>query len=883
MARIALLGSLVAVAVASAQNLEFRSSITQETNLAGVTHAAWSPDGNFLYAVANDDNTLIQFIPDLDGSLTFGQVLRDGVGGVDGLDGAIAVAVSPDGDHVYVAGFVDDAVAVFGRDGGSGELTFVETVTNGMNGVDGLDGATSVVVSPDGAHVYVAGDDDNAVVAFSRDGTTGQLTFVQAFRRLSDMTAPRQLAISPDGASVYAVATVTSSVVVLSRDAMTGMLTFIEAFEDLGLFGTPGPNEVQGLGGVNSVAVSPDGAHLYTAARFDDSIVVFDRDGGTGALTFNQLLDDGVDGVQGLNGAVHVAVSPDGANVYAAASVDDAITTFNRNASTGALAFAATQTDGVEGLNFVDSVIVSPDGMLVHGVSGSDRTIVAFTRDSSTGSLALSSTRQEQEGGVVGLSRIRSLAVDPGGTAIYTAGTQDNAIGLFSLDPVNLAVAFVEAQRNGIDGVEGLDSVSDVVLTPDRRFLYAVSPTEDAVAIFNVVGANGELQFNRAIRNGGLISGMDGPRALVVSADNRHLYVAGTNAASIVVFARDPLTGHLIYRQTLTNGEGGISGMGTPELLELSPDGTLLFVVSSFSTTVLTFARDSESGELAFLGDGSTAKGSTVTQQIRSPDGMFVYQLTGSISSETPARRLFVLKIDPQTNEPDPASAVEIDMSRPYSHFEITDDGQSLFATDVLGNVFQFSLNSENGAGTLVDPWEALPIPAQEWRMRIALPNGSHVIVQAGDEGTMRIIEDTGPATLNVAVAKTFLADEVFFPGETDTTFKIVVSNTTPFDAPAVTLRDPLPGAAFAMSWQVDDGVAGFPAQTSGQGPINETFPLPANSSVSLTVKVSSSFTAYYFNEATITGDERPSDNKAGAPNRFMLDLQSRFGFEDEQ
>ncbi len=94
-------------------------------------------------------------------------MLRDGVGGVDGLFGARSVTVSPDGAHVYAAGVSDDAVAVFSRDPGTGALTFVEGLRDGGDGVAGLFGAFSVTVSPDGAHVYAAGQFDNAVAVFA--------------------------------------------------------------------------------------------------------------------------------------------------------------------------------------------------------------------------------------------------------------------------------------------------------------------------------------------------------------------------------------------------------------------------------------------------------------------------------------------------------------------------------------------------------------------------------------------------------------------------------------------------------------------------------------------------------------------------------------------
>src|SRR5947199_98064 len=98
--------------------------------------------------------------------LTSVQLLEDGVGGVNGLNGADAVAVSPDGTHVFVTGSVDNALAVFERDPATGTLTYVERLRDGIAGVDGLHKAQAVAVSPDGASVYAAGSADTAVAVF---------------------------------------------------------------------------------------------------------------------------------------------------------------------------------------------------------------------------------------------------------------------------------------------------------------------------------------------------------------------------------------------------------------------------------------------------------------------------------------------------------------------------------------------------------------------------------------------------------------------------------------------------------------------------------------------------------------------------------------------
>src|SRR5438552_12090188 len=108
----------------------------------------------------------------MSGTLTFIGVQRQSVGGVDGLDLVQAVTVSPDGRNVYAASFNDDAVAVFQRNTATGDLSFLEVHRDGVGGVDGLFGAISVAVSPDGNQVYAAGLGDSAIALFARDPMT---------------------------------------------------------------------------------------------------------------------------------------------------------------------------------------------------------------------------------------------------------------------------------------------------------------------------------------------------------------------------------------------------------------------------------------------------------------------------------------------------------------------------------------------------------------------------------------------------------------------------------------------------------------------------------------------------------------------------------------
>jgi len=225
---------------------------------------------------------------------------------VDGLLGAKAVALSPDGAHAYATGAADDAVAVFRRDVATGQLTFLQVVKDGVGGVNGLDGASAVLVSPDGSHVYVTGTNDDAVAVFRRETLTGQLTFVQMLK---------------DG---------------------------------IGL--------VDGLNGASAVTMDSDGRSVYVTGSEDDAVVVFHRNASTGELAFMQLLKDGQGGVDGLDSASAVAVSPDARHVYTTSSVvgDNALAAFRREAravGTHRVILGSAQT--VQGIDFGNRTPVS--------------------------------------------------------------------------------------------------------------------------------------------------------------------------------------------------------------------------------------------------------------------------------------------------------------------------------------------------------------------------------------------------------------------------------------------------------------------------------------------------------------------------------------------
>jgi DNA-binding beta-propeller fold protein YncE len=84
---------------------------------------------------------------------------------VEGLDGAFDVKLSPDGQFLYATAQNSDALSVFQRNPDTGVLSQIQVIyANG--GSPALDGAREINVSPDGTAVYTAGYLADSVVAF---------------------------------------------------------------------------------------------------------------------------------------------------------------------------------------------------------------------------------------------------------------------------------------------------------------------------------------------------------------------------------------------------------------------------------------------------------------------------------------------------------------------------------------------------------------------------------------------------------------------------------------------------------------------------------------------------------------------------------------------
>ena len=346
--------------------------------------AVLSSDETNLYFVARNSDHLGRFSRDGTGKLTFQRLWVDNADGVNGLNDAFDIIISPDDANLYVAGLGDNAVARFNLDA-TGDLRFSEALLDG--GVtDKLGGASGLAVSSDGRHVYVTGARDDSLSFFERDATgdlTLRATFVDESGDVTDgLDGASFPTLSPDGKNLYLTGNRDHSLTVFNRDASTGALVFSAVFKD-------GTGDVDGLSRAFGLAVSPDGKNVYVVASEDDALSVFNRDAGMGALTFGTVLKDANKGgdLENFFGPTHVAVAPDGKSVYVTTSKNstDALVTFDRDANTRALTFHRRITnsdlDGitVSGIQLPQDIVLSSDGQHLYVVVTDG--IIHFSRE----------------------------------------------------------------------------------------------------------------------------------------------------------------------------------------------------------------------------------------------------------------------------------------------------------------------------------------------------------------------------------------------------------------------------------------------------------------------------------------------------------------------
>jgi len=543
--------------------------------LSGTDDAAVSPDGKDVYVISSTDDAIAEFSRGADGSLTsIGCISDPNASGTcdsttsNGLINPQAIVVSPDGNNVYVAAqdsVGNGTIAEFTRDPASGSLSPVtghDCIAENINATDetspcadqtaygipeqdSVAGISALAISHDGATVYAVDSSGEEIAWFDRaaDGSLTQtggpneciadanVETTECGSRANGIAVPTGVAVSRDGDNVYTGGSSgdNGTIAEFTRNAngsltqLTGANNCIETSGDT----TEGCGTTAiGVSDEPGLAISPDGRNVYVASEFlAGPIAEFSRGAG-GALTQlappNDCYQEGVDLGCGMTGTGiasgdRLVVSPDGADVYAAAP--------------------SSPCDSSGGCSSVAEFARNPDGTLTQ-LASPDSCIQEVSVE---GSECPGNENGTGFGGP-------GLAISPDGASVYVTGQSD--IAEFSRTvPATLTVSLAGSGSGAVS-----DGTGQIACPTTCSHTYAAG---SQVTLTATAGSGSTF----AGWSGGGCSGT-GACQVVMNADTAVTATFTSTAAPSPGSPTPVLTG---APAAVTDGGAGFSGSVNPE------------------------------------------------------------------------------------------------------------------------------------------------------------------------------------------------------------------------------------------------------------------------------------------------------------------------------
>ncbi|HVS29481.1 MAG TPA: beta-propeller fold lactonase family protein [Solirubrobacteraceae bacterium] len=204
-----------------------------------------------------------------------------------GTSGVSAMTFSPDGHQLYAAAAAVDTITAFARDSGSGQLSngpcYIDSVVADKapcTSVPQLQHPAALAVSPDGRNLYVGSIRSGSLSTFARD-PGGALTFKSCVQPPTQMLCgnseglanPVALAISPDGTKLVLAMPDISAVSAFTRDPSSGAVTFSGCVTEI--YRTGCGASAAGLLDVTGLAFSPQGDSIYVSDLGDNALTEF--------------------------------------------------------------------------------------------------------------------------------------------------------------------------------------------------------------------------------------------------------------------------------------------------------------------------------------------------------------------------------------------------------------------------------------------------------------------------------------------------------------------------------------------------------------------------------------------------------------------------------
>lgn len=228
--------------------------------------------------------------------------------------------------------------------------------------------------------------------------------------------------------------------------------------------------------------------------------------------------------------------------------------------------------------------------------------------------------------------QVTSVASSPNGEYVYALSEYQGRVQVWLRNP--------ESGDLTLEQSVDLSKPTDLAASADGRYLYVADQGISALKVFEI-SSGGTLQQVQVLQQGvGGPPTLNAPTAVVVSSDDRHVYLSDKAMNGGILGFERGLDGRLSYLQTVTQADvpiaDSVPGSFTATLfdvhsLTIAPNGSALYASQGMGGAFIELDRDPQTGQLTpqkpepFVGSPTGAGGSFYDTIAVSPDSSGVY------------------------------------------------------------------------------------------------------------------------------------------------------------------------------------------------------------------------------------------------------------------
>jgi len=300
----------------------------------------------------------------------------DGAYSVDGIE---AVAISPDGNYLVTSSDTDDYVSIMNVTNKS-EIVGLVSYTD-LEGDYSVDNIEAVAISPDGNYLFISSGIDKVVSIMNITDKTQILPLATKFNN-DAFNGVRSMVISNDSNYLFVSSYYEDRVTIMNVTDKNAIVQLVNYTDSSGAYS---------LDGVRSIAISDDGNYLATScSQFDDYVSIMNVTNKSAIIPLASYTDSAGD--YSVEDTYSIAISPDGNYLYTSSYVDDVISIMNITDKTQILPLATyTDVDGAYSIQNIYAMDISDDGNYLITCSPTDSYVSVMNVTDKTAIVGLAS------------------------------------------------------------------------------------------------------------------------------------------------------------------------------------------------------------------------------------------------------------------------------------------------------------------------------------------------------------------------------------------------------------------------------------------------------------------------------------------------------------